>query len=426
MIPAEIIRRKRDGAELSDGQIGDFVRGFCSAKIPDYQITALAMAVYFQGMTDAETTSLTRHMLQSGEKLSWTPADDSRGPVIDKHSTGGIGDKVSIVLAPLLAACGARVPMISGRGLGPTGGTLDKLESIPGFRTDLALLEIQSQVESIGCVITGATDEIAPADRRLYALRDVTATVESIPLITASIMSKKLAESLDSLVLDVKFGSGSFMKTLNEANQLARSLVRVGKMLGVKTTALLTDMNQPLGRMVGNAVEVKEAIDCLKGGGPTDLRELVLTLASQVLNGGDRTSCQLGEQLDNGAAYAKFEQMVQAQGGDLSTLAQPGESVVLEATQAGTVQSINGQAIGNALIEMGGGRRVASERIDHAVGLEMQVRLGDRVEIGQPLVRAFSNPVTASADILNRIHGAIKIGEAGTDAPQLIAERVME
>ena len=216
------------------------------------------------------------------------------------------------------------------------------------------------------------------------------------------------------------------MKTRDEANQLAHSLVRVGKRLGVKTTALLTDMNQPLGRMVGNAVEVKEAIDCLKGGGPTDLRELVLTLASQVLNGGDRTSCQLGEQLDNGAAYAKFEQMVQAQGGDLSTLAQPGESVVLEATQAGTVQSINGQAIGNALIEMGGGRRVASERIDHAVGLEMQVRLGDRVEIGQPLVRAFSNPVTASADILNRIHGAIKIGEAGTDAPQLIAERVME
>ena len=197
-------------------------------------------------------------------------------------------------------------------------------------------------------------------------------------------------------------------------------------MLGVKTTALLTDMNQPLGRMVGNAVEVKEAIDCLKGGGPTDLRELVLTLASQVLNGGDRTSCQLGEQLDNGAAYAKFEQMVQAQGGDLSTLAQPGESVVLEATQAGTVQSINGQAIGNALIEMGGGRRVASERIDHAVGLEMQVRLGDRVEIGQPLVRAFTNPGGASAEILNRVHGAVKIGEAGIDTPQLIAERVME
>lgn len=426
MIPAEIIRRKRDGAELSDGQIGDFVQSFCSAKIPDYQMTALAMAIFFQGMNDAETTSLTRHMLDSGEQLSWKPANNSRGAVIDKHSTGGIGDKVSIVLAPLLAACGARVPMISGRGLGPSGGTLDKLESIPGFRTDLELDEIQQQVESIGCVITGATDEIVPADRKLYALRDVTATVESIPLITASIMSKKLAESLDALVLDVKFGSGSFMKTYEESSKLARSLVRVGNDLGVRTTALLTDMNQPLGRMVGNAIEVKEAIDCLKGGGPKDLRALVVALGSQVLGGDDEAERQLNAQLDNGNGYAKFEQLVQAQGGNLSLVEQPCESAILESTQAGIVQSVDGHAIGNAIIEMGGGRQIASDQIDHLVGLEMQVRIGDRVEVGQPIVRVFTNSGTTCDQVLNRIIHAIKIGEASINAPRLIAEQVTD
>src|SRR6187401_2608881 len=265
MTPALIIAKKRDSLVLSYDEIWAFLKGYSEGKIPDYQMAALAMAIYCRGMTPAETTDLTDVMLASGERIHWTPGGK---PKVDKHSSGGIGDKTSLILAPLLACCGLAVPMISGRGLGATGGTLDKLEAIPGFRTDLSLAEIQDITDRAGCVITGASAQIAPADKKLYALRDVTATVPSIPLITASIMSKKLAESLDALVLDVKCGSGAFMKTLDKARTLARSLVETGRRMGVKTSALVTDMNQPLGRMAGNVVEVEECLDTLEGRGP--------------------------------------------------------------------------------------------------------------------------------------------------------------
>ena len=276
MIPATLIAAKRDGHELSDAQIAFFIQNYSAGSIPDYQMSAMAMAIYLNGMTDRETATLTNEMLKSGARLNWPDDGIAR---VDKHSTGGIGDKTSIILAPLLAECGLQVPMLSGRGLGATGGTLDKLESIQGFNTNLSLDEMTRLTREIGCVITGASAELAPADRKLYSLRDVTATVPSIPLITASIMSKKLAESTDALILDVKFGSGAFMKTQQQATQLAKSLVETGKRMGVKTTALLTDMNQPLGRMCGNAVEILESIDILKNGGPDDARELTLLLA---------------------------------------------------------------------------------------------------------------------------------------------------
>lgn len=280
MIPAAIIATKRDHRELSDAEIAFFVQGYSCGEIPDYQMSAMAMAIFLNGMTERETAALTLEMLNSGVRIEWPDDGIVR---VDKHSTGGLGDKTSIILAPLLAEFGLQVPMLSGRGLGATGGTLDKLEAIRGFRTDLTLQEIVQLTQSVGCVITGASAELAPADRRLYALRDVTATVPSIPLITASIMSKKLAESPDALVLDVKFGSGAFMKTFDQAAELAASLVGTGQRMGVRTSALLTDMNQPLGRMCGNALEVRESVEILRGAGPADAREVTIALAVEVL-----------------------------------------------------------------------------------------------------------------------------------------------
>jgi pyrimidine-nucleoside phosphorylase len=275
-----LISKKRDGGELADYEIGAIIDGYVRGDVHDYQMSAWAMAVFLRGMTVAETAALTEAMLQSGVTFQW-PAGEA--PKVDKHSTGGIGDKVSLPLAPLLACCGVHVPMISGRGLGATGGTLDKLEAIPGFRTNLSTEEMQAVCRRVGCVISGATADLVPADRKLYALRDVTGTVPSIPLITASIMSKKLAEGLDALVLDVKHGSGAFMKTLDQARELARSMVNTGHRMGVPTTALVTDMNQPLGRMAGNAVEVIESIDVLRGTGPADLVEVTLELGAELL-----------------------------------------------------------------------------------------------------------------------------------------------
>ncbi|MCA9212738.1 MAG: thymidine phosphorylase [Planctomycetales bacterium] len=425
MIPAEIIRAKRDGRQLSNEQIASFIDGFARSAMPDYQMAAFAMAVFFQGMTRAETTSLTRHMLASGQQLKWN--DRSVRPVVDKHSTGGIGDKVSLVLAPLLACCGVRVPMISGRGLGTTGGTLDKLESIPGFRTDLTIPEIESQVENIGCAITGATDDIVPADRRLYALRDVTATVESVPLITASILSKKLAESLDSLVLDVKVGSGSFMQTPEAAAELAQSLVDVGHALGLNTTAVLTNMDQPLGQMIGNANEVLESIECLQGRGPNDLRELAIHLSAIAIKTlqPDEVNARrlLADKLDNGEAYDRFKQLIAAQGGDLSQLAQLAEPHDIVADRNGIVESINGQTLGNVIIELGGGRKVAADKIDHQVGIEMLARVGDRVSAGQPLARVFADNA-ASNQVCPLLRRAIVIGDRAVIPPKLVIDRL--
>jgi pyrimidine-nucleoside phosphorylase len=350
-------------------------------------------------------------------------------PRVDKHSTGGIGDKTSLILAPLLACCGLAVPMISGRGLGATGGTLDKLEAIPGFRTDLSLAEIQEITERVGCVITGATAEIAPADKKLYALRDVTATVPSIPLITASIMSKKLAESLDALVLDVKFGSGAFMKSLDEARALARSLVDTGKRMGVKTTALLTDMNQPLGRMAGNLVEVHEAIATLECHGPADLWECTRQLAVELLLLAEFAANRyeagqlLRAEMTSGRALSKFHEMVAAQGGNLNRLPPLDERHEITADRAGYVAAIDAEQLGHAIIDLGGGRKVMSDKVDHSVGLEMLVRVGDSVENSQPLVRVFASR-DKSNHVREAVESAISLSEEPIAPLPLIADRM--
>lgn len=424
--PVRTICRKRDGQVLTEAEITALIRGFVAGEVSDAQMAAWAMAVYFRGMTPEETAALTRAMLHSGAQLAWQPGDH---PLVDKHSTGGIGDKTSLVLAPLLAECGARVPMISGRGLGPTGGTLDKLESIPGFRTDRTLVEIQQQVRDVGCVIAGATEELVPADRRLYALRDVTGTVPSIPLITASIMSKKLAEGLDALVLDVKHGSGAFMKRCEDARRLAESLAAVGAACGVKTTALITDMNQPLGEMVGNATEVLEAIDVLRDGKCGPVRTLCEALAVAVLEracpgvSADELAARVRDALDSGRAYERFCRMVRAQGGDPEAQLQLAEARVIRADRAGYVVSIDAEQIGYALIEAGGGRKTLGQRIDHAVGFRMHVALGDAVAPDQPLVTAYVRPQQAET-VGAMIRNSITIGEHALSVPPLIVERI--
>lgn len=422
----QLIGEKRDGHTLGADEILEFVRRFSVGDIPDYQMSAMAMAIYLRGMDARETAALTEAMLESGTQLSWPTG----AAVVDKHSTGGSGDKTSLILAPLLATCGLRVPMISGRGLGPTGGTLDKLESIAGFRTDLTLHEIQQTVDDIGCVITGATAEIAPADKKLYALRDVTATVASIPLITASIMSKKLAEGLQSLVLDVKFGSGAFMKTHGQAQLLARSLVDTGKRVGVRTSALLTDMNQPLGRMVGNAVEVQESIDTLKGTGPADLMMLTVRLGSELLlqsgvcENQEAADQLLRDRIDSGAAYCKFEEMVAAQGADLQAPRSLAPQRELPAERSGYVAEIDTEQIGFGLIALGGGRRVATDTIDHGVGIEMLVRLGTKVEAGEPTMRLFTRGGPQGDTQAASLSRAIRIDDHPPSETPLIVEQI--
>jgi thymidine phosphorylase len=423
MLPASLIAAKRDSQELTDAEIAFFIQGFAAGSIPDYQMSAMAMAIYLNGMTPREVATLTSEMLLSGSQLTWPRDGIAR---VDKHSTGGIGDKTSLILAPLLAECGVQVPMLSGRGLGATGGTLDKLEAIPGFRTDLSLAEITRLTQSMGCVITGASPELAPADRKLYALRDVTATVPSIPLITGSIMSKKLAESLDALVLDVKFGSGAFMKTRKQATELAHSLVDTGTRMGVRTTALLTDMNQPLGHMCGNAVEVIESIDVLKGGGPKDVRMLTMELCAELfVSVGIDHSMEAARQrcaklLDNGAAYERWCRMIKGQGGNPDATLAVAPASELRADRAGIVSAIDTEALGMAIISLGGGRRKMGDPIDHSVGLEMLVRLGDVVSLGSPLLRIFSKHPDA---VTTMIRESIIIGDDG-HAPPLIVERI--
>lgn len=423
VLPVQIIALKRDGCELSDQLIADFIGNYASDQIPDYQMAAFAMAVFLNGMTPAETAALTQAMLDSGQRLQWP---DDGIPCVDKHSTGGVGDKISLAMAPLLAACGVRVPMLSGRGLGPTGGTLDKLESISGFRTDLSLEEIHRTVLQTGCVITGASAELAPADRRLYALRDVTATVPSIPLITASILSKKLAESPDALVLDVKYGSGAFMKTREQARQLAKSLVDTGTRMNVPITAILTSMNQPLGRMCGNALEVEESINVLRGEGPEEVRELTILLTAELLtlagieSEPDQATALATRRLDEGAAMEVFERMVAAQNGQLDAPRPTAPVTDIQSDQPGVVTSIDVEAIGYAIVAMGGGRKILSDSVDHSVGIEMLVKIGEQVDSGQPLMRLFSDNPTPFAD---QLQAAVVLG-ADADADPLIADRI--
>ncbi len=426
MNAVNIISKKRDGGELSADEISSLIDGYVRGEVPDYQMSAWAMAVYLQGMTVAETATLTECMLRSGATFNWP---EGEAPKVDKHSTGGIGDKVSLVLAPLLACCDLQVPMISGRGLGATGGTLDKLEAIPGFRTDLTTAEMQEVTRRVGCVISGATADLVPADRKLYALRDVTGTVPSIPLITASIMSKKLAEGLNALVLDVKHGSGAFMKTLDNARALARSMVDTGRRMGVPTVALVTDMNQPLGRLAGNAVEVNESVDSLAGSGPDDMMDVTLGLGAEllVLTGGEATldaaRARLEGLVTSGDGLAKFREMVTAQGGDLDAPRPVAPAREAASPRGGYVAAIDTEALGRVIIELGGGRKQLGDVLDLSVGLEMLVRLGDAVEAGQPLVRVLAKPQAAGAveaDVL----AAITINDNRTEPPPLVVERI--
>jgi pyrimidine-nucleoside phosphorylase len=421
---AQIIADKRDGQELTEDAIRLLIDGYSRDQVPDYQMAAFAMAVFFSGMTDAETETLTRCMIESGERLVW-----SGKPVVDKHSTGGIGDKVSIPLAPLLACCDVQVPMISGRGLGATGGTLDKLESIAGYRCELSIEEFRSIVNWNGCSIAGASARIAPADKKLYALRDVTGTIPSIPLITASILSKKVAGGIAGLVLDVKAGSGAFMKTLDQAQALARSLVRVGNRLGVKTEALITDMSQPLGRMVGNALEIHESLQILDGQGPSDLLELILELGSRLLllaglaSDPAEARIRLQQKIDSGAARERFEQMVHSHGGDLNKIVPLSEKQTLLAPQAGYLNRMNAERIGLAVIEMGGGRKLMGDPLDHSTGLEFLVRLGDKLEQGQPIAHLYA-PRHHSDYPRELVLASLSIEPNPNSVPELILDRI--
>lgn len=395
MLAANLLVKKRDGLELSDDEIRFLIDGFCDGSVADYQMSALAMAICLNGMTPRETTMLTRAMLESGDVLPRGASGDV--PRVDKHSTGGLGDKVSLVLAPLLAACGVHVPMVSGRGLGLSGGTLDKLEAIPGFRTDLSVDQSSQVLRDVGAFIVGASERIAPADRRLYALRDVTGTVESIPLITASILSKKLSASLDALVMDVKVGGAAFMKTLDEAKDLAESLTRVGTKAGLPTAVLISDMDQPLGKAIGNANEVNESVAILQNQGRDDrslavVRDLTVQLcASLLVSVNIATDCtdatrMLDEALDSGSAMERFEAMIAAQGGRWTGNLAVASGYPVEASQTGCVQHIDCHVIGSTIVSLGGGRRQVGDQIDPSVGITMLVRIGDRVERGQPVL----------------------------------------
>ena len=421
MRAVDIIRKKRDANSLSREEIDSFVVGATDGSWPDYQISAMLMATVLRGMTDEETAWLTEAMSQSGARLDLRSLP---GLKVDKHSTGGVGDKTSLVLAPLAAACGAIVPMMSGRGLGHTGGTLDKLEAIPGFRVDLSAPEIVEALADVGCVIVGQTRDIAPADRRLYRLRDVTATVESIPLITASIMSKKLAEGIDALVLDVKVGSGAFMKTAAEAEQLATSMVRAGRLAGVRTEALLTRMDAPLGRAVGNALEVIESIETLRGQGPRDLTELsVLLAARMVLLAGRAATAEDAERLvreamTSGAGLERFRRMVERQGGDPACvdtpsglLLAPGRETV-RAPRAGYLTGLDAMLVGQAAAALGAGRATAEDRVDHGVGIRVLATLGALLRAGEPVLELVHRDGKGLRESLALAAQAIELGGA--------------
>jgi len=382
-----LIARKREGEELSAGEIGLLVDGYTKGEVPDYQMAAFAMAVFFKGMTPAEIAALTRSMIASGDCFSYPAGHPA---VVDKHSTGGIGDKVSLVLAPLVACTGCWVPMVSGRGLGITGGTLDKLEAIPGFNVQIDLADAVVQLEQLGVVMMGQTARFCPADKKLYALRDVTGTVPSIALITASIMSKKLAESLDRLVLDVKYGSGAFMQTRQDADALAASMMAVGKEMGVEVHAVLNPMSEPTGRAVGNALEVVEAMDSLAGGGPADLRKVVLDLGEKIAG---VSRGQLESLLDDGSALRRFEQLVAAQGGspaDLSRLAEIHRAPIIREVLApadGVVSRVDAGRVGQAALQLGAGRAKASDGVNFAVGFDQLVKCGEKIQAGQAVCR---------------------------------------
>jgi pyrimidine-nucleoside phosphorylase len=403
--PAELIQRKRDGAELPADELRELVLGYARGEVPDYQMAAFCMAVYFRGLSGAETFALTDAMIASGETLDLHAALGRK--VVDKHSTGGVGDKTSIAVGPVVAACGVPFAKMSGRGLGHTGGTLDKLESIPGYRVELSIEELVRQVREVGLAIIGQTADLVPADGRLYALRDVTATVDNVSLIAASIMSKKLAGGADAIVLDVKVGDGAFMKTLDDARALAETMLELGRHAGREVVCLLTDMDQPLGRAVGNALEVREALDTVHGRGPADFTELVLDVSARLLAlsdlGVDEAEGRRRAQqaVGDGSAAAAYERWIRAQGGDPDEAALPTAPAVREVTapRDGVVASLGASRIGQAALRLGAGRRAKNDAVDHAVGVVCLRKRGDRVAAGEPLaeVRARDEPSAAEA-----------------------------
>jgi pyrimidine-nucleoside phosphorylase len=422
MLPQWIIEKKRDGAELSTAEINNFIAGYTSGAIPDYQMSALAMTIFFNGMTPRETADLTLAMMNSGKVID---PSNIPGAKVDKHSTGGIGDKISIPLAPLVAACGATVPMISGRGLGITGGTLDKLESIPGYRVGLSEKEFFQTLETCGCSMIGQTAEIAPADKKLYALRDVTATVPSIPLIVSSIISKKMAEGIDALVLDVKCGTGAFMKNITDARKLAHALVDTGAAMGKKVVALITNMNQPLGHTIGNALEIRESLDILQGKGPADSQGLTLKLAQRMLDlAGIPTGNPL-QALENGTALQLFHKMVNCHGGNLdAALPAAKNQIPLPSPASGFIAKADAEALGRASLLLGAGRTKTTDAIDPAVGLSNLRKIGDPIEKGEPLCILHSNTHEEKSQLFQTLEAAFSISSSPVAPPPLILEEI--
>lgn len=431
MRAVDLLRAVRDGISVEPDDLRVFVQGVATGQIPDYQASAFLMAVYHRGLSSHLTGTLTLAMRDSGTVVN---LKDVGGIKVDKHSTGGVGDKLSLPLAPWVAACGVPVPMVSGRGLGHTGGTLDKLESIPGFNVNLTIDAFRRQMRDLGVCMMGQTKNLAPADRKLYALRDVTATVESIPLITASILSKKLAEGIDALVLDVKVGRGAFMKDLASAKKLAQSLIDVGQQAGIQVRALLTRMDAPLGRTIGNALEVRESIDILRGQGPKDTTMLTRALAAQMLILGgvaqdvSQANSLLDKQLASGAALAKFRALVVAQGGDPGVIDDPERlakaplRTTIYAARAGYITELEPYVLGTAAMQLGAGRSQASDKVEPAVGFELLAQLQDKVDAGQALMRVHHQAPLSPA-WLDSVRQAIGIGDApGTDAPMILAQ----
>jgi pyrimidine-nucleoside phosphorylase len=416
----ELIRRKRDGGTLSGADLQSFIGGYVKGEIPDYQMSAFLMAVYFKGMTAEERSILTDVMLHSGEivDLSAIP-----GIKVDKHSTGGVGDKVSLILAPMVAACGVPVPMISGRGLGHTGGTLDKLEAIPGFSTSFSIADYKNIIRDIGVVLIGQTKEIAPADKKMYALRDVTGTVESVPLIAGSIMSKKLAEGIDALVLDVKTGNGAFMHSFEESVALAEALISIGTLAGKHTVGFITDMNQPLGFMIGNWLEVVESVECLRGKNVSDLMEVTYTLGGAMVHlGGKADSIETGMQMCraaiwSGKAYELFLRIVERQGGDVTFIRHPegyptsSHAVEVRSQVGGYVQGFETERIGVLASELGAGRRKVNDIIDPKAGIALKKKIGDRIEEGEPLAAVYTDREYMVDRAMSELKAAIHVGE---------------
>jgi pyrimidine-nucleoside phosphorylase len=434
MNAVELIQRKRDRLLLTEDEIEWLIRSYTDGTLTDYQMSALAMAVFLNGLAPTELTAWTGAMLHSGEVLDFS---DIAGPKVDKHSTGGVGDKVSIPLAPMVAACGVAIPMMSGRGLGHTGGTLDKLESIPGFTTSLDPARFRQVLSECGLVLAGQSETLVPADRKLYALRDATGTVESIPLIASSIMSKKMAEDLDGLVLDVKVGAGAFMKDVAQARELARTMVEIGASYDVKTVALLTAMDQPLGNEVGNANEIAESISLLRGEGPSDLLEVTMSLGVEMLRVAEvetdaaKARNLLQKTIDDGAALELLGRVVSAQGGDSRVIDDPAlllpqapQRVEYMAEESGYLGRLDALAVGTAAMRLGAGRERKEDTIDPSVGIRLHHKIGDQVEEGNPLLTLFYRHPARLDEALSVLEGAIEIGANKPDQSLLVMERI--